>query len=59
MTTLKIVISHYQDAKKHLLEVENADAATFNSALATCRELRKQMEVLAQDEHVADEFDWK
>lgn len=39
-----ILISHYQDAKKHLAAVQNADAATFNHALATCKELRNQIE---------------
>lgn len=59
MTNLSIRISHYTDAKKHLAEVQDADAATFDAALITCRDLRKDIEELAQDEHVADKFDWK
>lgn len=39
-----ILISYYEDAKKHLAAVQDADPVTFQNALNTCKELRNQIE---------------
>lgn len=47
MTSLSILISHYEAAMKHLVIVEKyGDAAAVNATLATCQELRGAIEDL-------------
>lgn len=47
--TLNQLIAQYRDAKRHLVAVQDADQATFDAALAACRNLRGQINAACPD----------
>lgn len=48
-TQLETLISQYHRAKRHLVEVQDADQATFDAALKACRNLRGQINGMCPD----------